>query len=298
MAKADVHVAIALLFHQQKVLVGWREAKQHQGNKHEFPGGKVEKGETPAQACRREVYEEVGIDVVNWHAFDFIRHEYDDVIVHLHIFHAAVTAEQCAEIQTPWSWYTRPELLDLNFPKANRAMLQRLYWQPYIKVSAELGDIQHVSEQQLMYWRPAHVVEVSEVQSFSPKQRSQLILNVEIFKQLDNVQQAEIAAVHLKQQQLMNLQQGDLAVGIRYIAACHDQPSLLHAAAIGCDAVLLSPVQATVSHPEQQGLGWQQFQMLASQMHIPVFALGGLKPTDLTTAQQYNAYGVAGISAF
>lgn len=59
MAKAIVDVAIAILLHKSKVLVGWRQADQHQGNKHEFPGGKVELGESPEQACRREIYEEV-----------------------------------------------------------------------------------------------------------------------------------------------------------------------------------------------------------------------------------------------
>ena len=70
MSKPLVQVAIAILLHQGKVLVGWRQAEQHQGNKHEFPGGKVEAGETPEQACRREVLEEVGIDIQDWHAFD------------------------------------------------------------------------------------------------------------------------------------------------------------------------------------------------------------------------------------
>lgn len=41
MAKAIVDVAIAILLHKSKVLVGWRQANQHQGNKHEFPGGKL-----------------------------------------------------------------------------------------------------------------------------------------------------------------------------------------------------------------------------------------------------------------
>jgi ADP-ribose pyrophosphatase len=50
MSKPQIDVAIAILLHQDKVLVGWREAKQHQGNKHEFPGGKVEQGESPEQA--------------------------------------------------------------------------------------------------------------------------------------------------------------------------------------------------------------------------------------------------------
>ena len=84
MAKPSIHVAIALLFYRGKVLVGWRNAEQHQGNKHEFPGGKFEEKETPIQACRREVMEEVGIDLTDWHNFDFVQHDYDDLQVNLH----------------------------------------------------------------------------------------------------------------------------------------------------------------------------------------------------------------------
>ena len=50
MSKPTIHVAIAILMHQDQVLVGWREATQHQGNKYEFPGGKVENAETPMAA--------------------------------------------------------------------------------------------------------------------------------------------------------------------------------------------------------------------------------------------------------
>ena len=99
MSKPTIHVAIAILLHQGKVLVGWREANQHQGNKHEFPGGKVEEGETPLAACRREIYEEVGVGLQDWHTFDVIRHEYDDVIVNLHLFHAIVPTALLNEIQ-------------------------------------------------------------------------------------------------------------------------------------------------------------------------------------------------------
>ena len=42
--------------------------------------------ESPEQTCRREIYEEVGIGLKEWHPFDIIRHEYEDVIVNLHLF--------------------------------------------------------------------------------------------------------------------------------------------------------------------------------------------------------------------
>ena len=296
MSKPNIHVAIALLFHQNKVLVGWREAKQHQGNKHEFPGGKVEAGETPVDACRREVFEEVGVGIQHWHAFDIICHEYDDVIVNLHIFQAAVPAALLKDIQVPWTWFSRPQLLELNFPQANRAIVQRLVWQQAIKVSEDLKHLANLPKQKLLYWRvepnAACKVELSE---YCIEQLGQVIINLELWKQLNTIQQHAIAAIHLKQSQLMQLQKGDLKVGQRYIAACHDIVSAQHAQQIGCEAILLSPVLVTTTHHDATPLGWEKFQQIAEFVDIPVFALGGLTQHDFATAEQHHAYGIAGV---
>ena len=93
----------------------------------------------------------------------------------------------------------------------------------------------------------------------------------------------------------MALMQGDLITGKRYIAACHDLVSMKQAEKVGCDAILLSPVLATETHPEARALGWEQFKNLAAQVEIPVFALGGMQAGDLMMAQQQGAYGIAGI---
>ena len=297
MSKPNLHISIGLLFHQAKVLVGLREENQHQGNKYEFPGGKVEDGETPEQACRREVHEEVGILLDQWYPFDFIRHEYDDVIVNLHLFHAAVPEQLLEKIQLPWWWYSRPELLDLNFPKANKAMVKRLYWHPQIKISADLAMVQQLSDAQLMYWRTdagqqSHMA-LSEI---NVEQLPLLIINVELWKQLNTIQQQNIGAVHLKQEQLLQMNCNDLQVGQRYIAACHDEQSVRHAAKIGCDAVLLSPVLTTATHPDAEALGWKKFAQIAQQVDIPVFALGGMQPDMMLEAKEHYAYGLAGIS--
>lgn len=296
MAKPNLHIAIAILLHQDQVLVGWREAQQHQGNKNEFPGGKVEEGESPVDACRREVLEEVGIDLSEWHPFDFIRHEYDDVIVNLHIFHGAVPSSMLESIREPWQWYRRDELLSLNFPKANKAMLKRLYWQKRIKISDQLSDLATLDESKLMYWRvDATRQQQMELAEIKLDDLSKLIVNVELWKQLNSVQQQTMGAVHLKQQQCLQLNKGDLQQGIRYIMTCHDLASVLHASRIGCDAVLLSPVKPTATHSEAQPLGWQAFAEIAQQVDIPVFALGGMQATDLQEAKQHFAYGIAGI---
>lgn len=298
MPKPIVDVAIAILIHRGKILVGWREEQQHQGGKHEFPGGKVEQGETPEEACRREIYEEVGIGLKDWHQFDYIHHEYDDIIVNLHLFHSYVPDELLNLIHQPWAWYTRDQLLHLNFPKANKNIIKRLYWPHLIKISNTLSTVE--SNDALLYWRieefePQYIEQLT---ALDEGQRSNLIINVDIWRQLSPELQKQIKAVHLKQSQLMNLHKGDLTVGVRYIAACHDAVSLQHAQQIGCDAVFISPVKSTTTHPEVLALGWERFADLAQNSQIPVFALGGVHPDDLATAQQHGAYGLAGIRNF
>lgn len=299
MPKPIVDVAIAILIHRGKILVGWREEQQHQGGKHELPGGKVEQGETPEEACRREIYEEVGIGLKDWHQFDYIHHEYDDIIVNLHLFHSYVPDELLNLIHQPWAWYTREQLLHLNFPKANKDIIKRLYWPHLIKISNTLSMVE--SSEALLYWRIENEAEqqyIEQLTALDEGQRSSLIINVDIWWQLSPELQKQIKTVHLKQSQLMNLHKGDLTVGVRYIAACHDAVSLKQAQQIGCDAVFISPVKSTTTHPEAVALGWDRFSDLAQNSQIPVFALGGVHPDDLATAQQHGAYGLAGIRNF
>ena len=299
MAKATVDVAIAILLHKSKVLVGWRQANQHQGNKHEFPGGKIEEGEIPEQACRREVYEEVGIGLKEWHQFDVIRHEYDDIIVTLHLFHTYVPDELLSLIHQPWSWFSRDQLADLNFPKANSTIIERLIWSHLIKISDQVDELPKTNSQ--MYLR----IESKDIErlqqqliKLSEQQLLKLIVNVDVWQQLNTVLQEKIKTVHLKQSQLMQLKKGDLVVAKRYIAACHDAVSVQHAHQIGCDAIFLSPVNPTATHPNSKVLGWDGFAALAQNSDIPVFALGGVAPADLEQAQKHNAYGLAGIRQF
>jgi 8-oxo-dGTP diphosphatase len=300
MPKPIVDVAIAILIHRGKILVGWREEQQHQGGKHEFPGGKVEQGETPEEACRREIYEEVGIGLKDWHQFDYIHHEYDDIIVNLHLFHSYVPDELLNLIHQPWEWYTREQLLHLNFPKANKDIIKRLYWPHLIKISNMLTPVE--GSDALLYWRieeaDADQRYLEQLSALDENQLSNLIINTDLWQQLSPELKKQIKTVHLKQSQLMNLHKGDLTVGVRYIAACHNAFSLKQAEQIGCDAVFISPVKPTTTHPEALALGWERFADLAQNSQIPVFALGGVHPDDLVTAQQHGAYGLAGIRNF
>jgi 8-oxo-dGTP diphosphatase len=62
---------------------------------------------------------------------------------------------------------------------------------------------------------------------------------------------------------------------------------------LGLDYVMLSPVQATLSHLDAQPLGWAAFNQFISGYSLPVFALGGMQMEDLHTARQNGAHGIA-----
>ncbi|MCF9045252.1 NUDIX domain-containing protein [Acinetobacter nectaris] len=295
MAKKEVDVAIGLLFSHGKVLVGWRNKEQHQGNKNEFPGGKIEKNETAVQACRREVKEEVGIDLENWLSWDELRYEYDDVIVRLFLFYSYVPDHLLAVIQHPWQWYSRDELASLNFPKANDPIIQRMLWSPYIKISSEILDLERLNLNMMLY---ARNITVEQMKHLNKKFLSQLILNIDLAHALTRDEQRELGAIHIKQHQLKQFTANDLNLGCRYIAACHDLEGVLYAEKIGCEAAFLSPINTTNTHTNEIPLGWTAFKSIAQRSHILIFALGGVTPKDLTTVQDCQAYGVAGISAF
>jgi 8-oxo-dGTP diphosphatase len=85
----------------------------------------------------------------------------------------------------------------------------------------------------------------------------------------------------------------------RWIAAsCHDAHEIARAVAADCDFVVVGPVQPTTSHPGAPTLGWSGLAALCRDCPLPSFALGGVGPADLETARRHGAYGVAGIRAF
>ena len=79
-------------------------------------------------------------------------------------------------------------------------------------------------------------------------------------------------------------------------ASCHESSELRHAEKIA-DFALLSPIQATTSHPNESPKGWNFFKTHAQEAALPVYALGGLSTHDFKNARLNQAQGVAILSA-
>ncbi len=129
-----IQVAVAVIINNEdEIFISRRSAEQHQGNKWEFPGGKVEDNENSEEALRREIKEELGIEVQSSSHLTDITHEYpsDDPkrskTVKLEVFEVRewLGDPQGMEGQ-PTRWIKREELVDLEFPTANKAIIELL----------------------------------------------------------------------------------------------------------------------------------------------------------------------------
>ncbi|TWX56933.1 8-oxo-dGTP diphosphatase MutT [Colwellia hornerae] len=122
-----VHVAVGVIMREQQYFLTKRLEHAHQGGKWEFPGGKVEKDETVAQALHRELQEEVAIDVLSCYPLIEVSHDYGDKKVLLDVYVVDnFQYEPTAQEGQQSAWFTLAQLSQLDFPAANVAIVAKL----------------------------------------------------------------------------------------------------------------------------------------------------------------------------
>ena len=127
MSNNVVHVAVGVVLNNGLVFLTKRAENVHQGGKWEFPGGKVEQGESVHQALHRELQEEINIDTLSCIPLIDIQHDYGDKQVRLEVFVVDnYQGEPCAQEGQDESWFTIQELTTLDFPAANQAIVEKL----------------------------------------------------------------------------------------------------------------------------------------------------------------------------
>ncbi len=125
MPTTEVKVAAGVIERDGQVLVTQRAAKAHQGGLWEFPGGKLESGESAEQALIRELAEELNIQVTQQAPLIEISHDYGDKQVRLFVsvVRAFEGEPQGLEGQ-PMQWIAAADLNTLSFPAANLPIIQ------------------------------------------------------------------------------------------------------------------------------------------------------------------------------
>ena len=123
-----VHVAVGVIRREDgKILIARRPEHLHMGGRWEFPGGKVEAGETVQQALTRELREEVAIEVTQLEPLTEIHHAYPEKTVLLDTWWVTAFSGEAYGVEGQETlWVALEELAQFQFPDANQPILDAI----------------------------------------------------------------------------------------------------------------------------------------------------------------------------
>ncbi|HLD09937.1 MAG TPA: Nudix family hydrolase [Methylophilaceae bacterium] len=300
-----VDAAVAVLLRDDgMVLLGQRAKGKSWAGWWEFPGGKIEDGETAIQALQREMQEELGTSAIEAYPWLTRSFDYPERSVKLHFFMVRRwAAEPHGKEGQELSWQNPANLTVGPMLPANAPILDALALPPVYAITNLAETEEHIFFQRLkialdaglklIQVREKHL-DAQQLEAFARRvidlsrpYAAKVMINADIAL----AQKLNADGVHLTANQLMALQ--SRPEGLLCGASCHNAVELAQAAKLALDFVVLAPVMPTHSHPEAQLLGWQNFSQLIQGYPLPVYALGGLEPQDLALAWQSGAHGIA-----
>ncbi|GAB3730435.1 Nudix family hydrolase [Silanimonas algicola] len=320
-AAAPLHVVAGVLHDGQgRVLLARRPPGKADAGLWEFPGGKVERGEAPFDALRRELHEELGVRVLD--GVPLIRVPVaaagEPAALRLHLDTWQVRAFEGAPVahaHDALAWVALDDLDAYPMPPADRPVVAALREPDRVLITPEPGDGPGAEAAWLAAAHAALAQGVRRVHlrlaDAERRQRLAVALaplcraaDAGLWVHGDAALAAALGVgLHWRAGQLREAGTAALThrhreAGGRVCAAVHDADELALAESLGVDDLLLGPVKPTATHPGQPGLGWVAFERLRSLTTRPVYALGGVGPGDLAEARHHGAQGVAGIRAF
>ncbi|BBB28925.1 Nudix family hydrolase [Neptunomonas japonica] len=307
-----IHVAAAVIDDGAgNIFLAKRPDDKHQGGLWEFPGGKVEPGESSEVALARELDEEIGIKVNQVESLIQIPYHYSDKSVFLDVFRVTgFSGEAWGREGQEVRWVPLNELDSYPFPAANKPILNAvllpdklLITKAYSSVSGCISGTESAINAFSLTWFMLRQKQLSEegyahwvrtMRAASQLNNRRLILSCSV--ELANSLKGE--ALHLTSQRLMAMSNREEFSGRFLGASCHSLEELNKAQLMQCDYVTLSPISPTKSHPSTPVLGWKAASNIIAQAALPVFLLGGMNQSDLMQAKSIGAQGIAGINAW
>ena len=307
-----IEVAVGVIRQDDQVLLAWRHAQQAQGACWEFPGGKLEAGESPAQALSRELLEELGITVKQaqpWGRLDF---DYPERRVRLHILRVETfEGEPVGREGQALQWLDCDQLGTVTLPAANRPIMRWLQLPDiYAVLPPDWACRDRRQRDQALAGLPAGTGVYCRLKEWpAGHYRQEVAYLIRTFPKLKWFGAAAqpvvtgLTGLHLDSQALAAgqtaFQTSDNAISLSNlvrVAAIHDEGQLQQAQQCRVDAVVISPVQATASHEGAVTLGQSGWLALQQQAGCPAYGMGGLGWQDQQWVRAAGGQGIAGIS--
>lgn len=268
----------------------------------EFPGGKIEPGETPRHALDRELEEELGIRVREASPWIMRRHVYRHATVHLHFFRVTAWDGEPKPLEDQGIAWQRSGATNVTpMLPANAPILAALALPPVMVVSdAEAMGIdtwvtkliERALDERLLVQVREKTMGRQPLQHLLSRVLARAgSLGARVVVNSDSGALPQATGVHLTSKALMaatSRPEGEL-VG----ASAHDEAELEQCAKLELDYAVVGSVKATASHPGAQPIGWERFETLVRDRPMPCYAIGGLTRGDLAEAKRRGGHGVA-----
>jgi 8-oxo-dGTP diphosphatase len=301
-----IHVVAAVITDVRgRVLLARRTAGRDLAGAWEFPGGKVDPGETAFQALDRELHEELGIRIDAVTPLIAVPQAYSTKRILLDVYRVdAFRGKPHGREKQALAWSPLEKLSTYPMPPADRPVVALLTQPDRYLITPEVGPDRKKFLQGVERVLASGIRRIqlragprddlpalaSQVLARCAAQHAQLLINADI----------DLAAklkcgVHLQASQLNGLGNRPLPPELLVAASCHDEAELRTAEALGVDFAVLGPVAATPSHADRAPLGWKKFAALRECVSLPIYALGGMATSDLRTAHRHGAQGIAAI---
>jgi len=290
-----------------EVLIAQRPEGKIAAGQWEFPGGKIERGETAREALVRELHEELGVTVRQARPLIKVVHDYSDRTVELDCWQISAWdgAPQGRE-QQAFAWVRPERITDYPILAADGPIIAALrlpahyvFTPPDITPAALLAGLAHLPRGALLRLRlPAlgaadYRALAADVIAAGAAQDLRVLLD----RDPELVIALGAAGWHATSTALQTLKARPEGLAL-CLASAHTREELRRAADLGFDAAVLGSVRPTASHPGQPGLGEAQAEGLTQGANLPVYWLGGMAPDDVAAVQQRYAQGVAAIRAY
>ena len=318
--RARDHIALGVVYNaaRDKVLVARRPRHSHLGGMWEFPGGKVRGGETLLQTLKRELFEELNIDAGDCSSLISFDYDYPGKPLRFSVWKVyGWTGQLRGNEGQATQWVDISSLAATDFPAANKGIITACKLPAVYLITPDLDSYSPAFMNELRKYLAAgvklvqfrsksahnHKPAVMEMIDACRSHGAELIVN----STPEFAMETGAGGVHLTGERLLGLTGRPLPSGSRVSASCHNMRELMHAVEIDVDFCVLSQVRkkgsaATGGAGGQAAdytddtLGWDGFSELVRQVPVPVYALGGMRLSDLANAASHGAQGIALIS--